>query len=63
MRQRQSTLPSTKQSATPTATNSPAAGADLFIINMGDIITDFQFGKPKTNKDGDVFIKDGVVTA
>jgi Ca2+-binding RTX toxin-like protein len=39
------------------------AGADLFIINTGDNITDFQFGKPKTNKDGDVVIKDGIVTA
>ena len=38
------------------------AGADLFIINWGDKITDFQFGKPKTNKDGDVVIQDGVVT-
>src|SRR6185503_4302638 len=37
-------------------------GADLFIINAGDTITDFQFGKPKANKDGDVVIKDGIVT-
>jgi len=39
------------------------AGADLFIINWDDKITDFQFGKPKTNKDGDVVIKDGLVAA
>jgi Ca2+-binding RTX toxin-like protein len=37
-----------------------SAGADLFIINSGDTITDFQFVRPKTNKDGDVVIKDGV---
>jgi Ca2+-binding RTX toxin-like protein len=39
------------------------SGADLFIINLGDVITDFQFDKPKTNKDGDVVIRDGVVIA
>lgn len=38
------------------------AGADLFIINAGDDITDFKFGKPNKNKDGDVVIKDGQVT-
>ena len=38
-----------------------AAGADLFIINTGDTITDFYFGKPKTNKDGDVVVKDGLI--
>jgi hypothetical protein len=27
------------------------------------VITDFQIGKPKTNKDGDVVIKDGVVVS
>jgi autotransporter-associated beta strand protein len=32
------------------------SGADLFIISSGDKITDFQFDKPKTNKDGDVVI-------
>lgn len=37
------------------------AGADLFIISTGDTITDFKFGKPNKNKDGDVVIKDGVV--
>ena len=36
------------------------AGADLFIVEFGDKITDFQFGKPQTNKDGDVVIRDGV---
>lgn len=39
------------------------AGADLFVINVNDTITDFQFGKPKTNKDGDVVIKDGVMVS
>ena len=55
----------TKLSSTiKTATSSRAAhGADLFIINTGDKITDFQFGKPNTNKDGDVVILNGVVTA
>jgi Ca2+-binding RTX toxin-like protein len=38
-----------------------SSGADLFIINTGDIITDFRFGQPQTNKDGDVVIVDGVV--
>ncbi len=40
-----------------------SAGADLFIINTGDTITDFKFGKPKDNKDGDVVIRDGVVVS
>jgi uncharacterized delta-60 repeat protein len=40
-----------------------SAGADLFIINTGDKITDFQFGKPNTNKDGDVVIRDGEVVS
>ena len=38
-----------------------SAGADLFIINSEDQITDFQFGKPRTNKDGDVVFRNGVV--
>jgi Ca2+-binding RTX toxin-like protein len=38
-----------------------SAGSDLFIITSGDKITDFQLGKPKTNKDGDVVIVDGEV--
>jgi uncharacterized delta-60 repeat protein len=40
-----------------------SAGADLFIINIGDKITDFVFGKPQANKDGDVVIRDGVVVS
>jgi Ca2+-binding RTX toxin-like protein len=36
------------------------AGADLFIIETSDTVTDFQFGKPQTNKDGDVVIRNGV---
>lgn len=38
------------------------AGADLLIINLGDTITDFKFGKPKANKEGDVVILDGELT-
>ena len=38
------------------------AGADLFIISTSDLITDFKFDKPQTNKDGDVVIRDGVIT-
>lgn len=30
------------------------AGADLFFIGVGDKITDYQSGYPKTNEDGDV---------
>lgn len=37
------------------------AGSDLFFINAGDTVTDFKFGKPKANKDGDVVIQDGSV--
>jgi Ca2+-binding RTX toxin-like protein len=37
-----------------------SAGADLFFIDSGDKITDFQFGKPKTNRDGDVVFINGV---
>jgi Ca2+-binding RTX toxin-like protein len=33
-----------------------SSGADLFIISSDDKITDFQFGKPNTNKDGDVVV-------
>jgi uncharacterized delta-60 repeat protein len=40
-----------------------SSGADLFIISSEDTITDYQFGKPKTNKDGDVVIRDGVVVS
>jgi Ca2+-binding RTX toxin-like protein len=35
------------------------SGADLFIIDSGDKITDFRFDKPNTNKDGDIVVKDG----
>ena len=63
VRQRPSTLPSTKLLGDGDSDQlTGGAGADLFIINSGDKITDFQFGKPKANKDGDVVIKDGVVT-
>ena len=37
-------------------------GADLFFIELADKISDYQVGKPKTNKDGDVLIKDGQLT-
>jgi uncharacterized delta-60 repeat protein len=40
-----------------------SSGADLFIIGSEDSITDYQFGKPKTNKDGDVVIREGVVVS
>jgi Ca2+-binding RTX toxin-like protein len=33
-----------------------SSGADLFIINSGDKITDFNFTNPNTNKDGDVVV-------
>src|SRR5207344_2929227 len=33
------------------------SGVDLFIINTGDTITNFQFGKPKSHKDRDVVIR------
>jgi Ca2+-binding RTX toxin-like protein len=36
------------------------SGADLFIINTGDSITDFHFGNPNANHDGDLVIRDGV---
>jgi uncharacterized delta-60 repeat protein len=39
-----------------------SAGADLFIINTGDDVTDFPLGKPDKNKDGDVVIRDGIPT-
>jgi len=32
-------------------------------INLGDTITDFKFGKPNANKDGDVVIQDGLITS
>ena len=32
------------------------------MIKTDETIIDFQFSKPKTNKDGDVVIKDGVMT-
>jgi Ca2+-binding RTX toxin-like protein len=38
-----------------------SSGADLFIISSGDRITDYHFGRPSTNRDGDVVIKDGTV--
>ncbi|MFO0926535.1 MAG: Ig-like domain-containing protein [Gemmataceae bacterium] len=38
-----------------------SAGADLFFLFGTDGITDFRFGKPQTNKDGDVVVRDGVI--
>jgi Ca2+-binding RTX toxin-like protein len=38
-------------------------GADLFIINTGDRVTDFNFKKLSTNKDGDVVVKDGQIVS
>src|SRR5262249_46940914 len=37
------------------------SGADLFLINLGDEVTDFVFGKRSKNKGGDVVIRNGVV--
>lgn len=36
-----------------------SSGADLFFIESGDTITDYQFGKPKANKDGDWLLTTG----
>lgn len=40
-----------------------SAGADLFLIDTRDSITDYLFGKPNTNKDGDVVVRDGIVAS
>jgi hypothetical protein len=37
-------------------------GVPAYFENSGDDITDFNFGKPNKNKDGDVVFKDGVVS-
>lgn len=39
------------------------AATDLFIVNSEDKVTDYQFGKPQTNKHGDVVILNGIVVS